>query len=140
MVPTGSVKTWISPAEIMADKLVALPANQKYVRHRDFWDLTWLHQQQTRPNVDLVRKKIADYRLDNFQSLLEARIGSVSEVVNSKAFHNEMKRFLPTNVYDRTLGQTKFNTYLTHTVLTLLETLHAQLYQPGLLQEPPFQL
>ena len=99
-----------------------------------------MHQQQTRPNVDLVRKKIADYRLDNFQSLLEARIGSVSEVVNSKAFHNEMKRFLPTNVYDRTLGQTKFNTYLTHTVLTLLETLHAQLYQPGLLQEPPFQL
>lgn len=31
--------------EIMADKLVSLVNNQRYVRHRDRWDLRWLKQQ-----------------------------------------------------------------------------------------------
>ena len=30
--------------EIMADKLLALAASQKRVRHRDIWDLAWLRQ------------------------------------------------------------------------------------------------
>src|SRR5690606_18344729 len=31
--------------EVMADKLVSLPATKRYFRHRDIWDLSWLKQQ-----------------------------------------------------------------------------------------------
>ena len=43
--------------EIMADKLVSLPATRRYIRYRDIWDLTWLQQQGAALDVDLVRKK-----------------------------------------------------------------------------------
>lgn len=38
--------------EVMADKIISLPATQRYVRHRDVWDLVWLLQQNAR--LDMV--------------------------------------------------------------------------------------
>jgi len=114
--------------EIMADKLVALPATRRYVRHRDVWDLLWLQQQGAVLDVGLVSKKIRDYQISDFKQMLEDRIASVHGIVDSKAFSDEMKRFLPTNVYDRTLGQQKFKAYLVTELTQLLEKLHAGLY------------
>ncbi|MGL4860069.1 MAG: nucleotidyl transferase AbiEii/AbiGii toxin family protein [Enterobacteriaceae bacterium] len=115
--------------EIMADKLVSLPATQKYIRHRDIWDLAWLQQQGAELDAELVKKKVADYQLTTFQQLLEYRIESIHDIVNSKEFYDEMKRFLPTNVYERTLGQQKFKSYLIDTLTDLLKKLYATLYQ-----------
>jgi predicted nucleotidyltransferase component of viral defense system len=52
--------------EIMADKLVSLPATQRYVRYRDIWDLSWLKQQGAVVQTELVQRKIADYRLTDY--------------------------------------------------------------------------
>ena len=38
--------------EIMADKLVSLVNTQRYVRHRDIWDLRWLKQQGAAVNSE----------------------------------------------------------------------------------------
>ncbi|MDX3773140.1 nucleotidyl transferase AbiEii/AbiGii toxin family protein [Chromatiaceae bacterium AAb-1] len=114
--------------EVMADKLVSLPATQRYVRHRDLWDLVWLLQQGASLDAELVRKKIADYKIPDYKELLESRIKSLEAIVTSQAFHDEMKRFLPTNVYDRTLGQEKFKYFMIDTLKTLMNKLHTGLY------------
>lgn len=114
--------------EVMADKLIALPATQRYVRHRDLWDLVWLQQQNAKLDPVLVRNKIADYKIPNYQWLLESRINSLETIVSSQAFHAEMKRFLPTQVYDRTLGQEKFKSFMLGSLKNLMEELHRHLF------------
>ena len=114
--------------EIMADKLVSLPATQRYIRYRDIWDLTWLQQQGATLDPELVKKKLADYRLTNFEQVLAQRIASLSGILAEGRLQAEMKRFIPTDVYDRTLGKEKFSTYLDHSLHKLLQQLQSQLY------------
>jgi len=114
--------------EVMADKIISLPATQKYIRHRDIWDLTWLSQQGAKLNIDLVQNKIEDYQIKTFDTLLTNRIQSISKIVASNDFSAEMKRFLPTDIFDRTFGKTKFLSYLESSVIKLLETTHNQIY------------
>lgn len=47
-----------TPEEVMADKMISLPATQNYVRYRYIWDLPWLQQQGTVVNSELGRKKM----------------------------------------------------------------------------------
>lgn len=126
-------------SEVMADKLISLPATQKYIRYRDLWDLVWLQQQNASLEVGLVRKKLVDYRISHYQQLLEVRIDSLNELVTSAAFHNEMKRFLPTNVYDRTLAQDKFTSYMVSALRKLMMDLRSQLFM-GSNPVPEFRL
>lgn len=121
--------------EIMADKLVSLPATQRYIRYRDIWDLVWLQQQGANLDADLVRKKLSDYRLTDFEQALDQRIASLSGILAEGKLQAEMKRFIPTDVFDRTLGKEKFSTYLNQSLHKLLQELQNQLY--GRIQEKP---
>lgn len=114
--------------EVMADKLVSLPATKRYVRHRDIWDLSWLKQQGAIVQPDLVQRKIADYRLPDYPDRLELMIEKLPNIVTGSDFKNEMKRFLPTDVYDRTLGKDKFEGFLVNTVTGLFKELKQKLY------------
>jgi predicted nucleotidyltransferase component of viral defense system len=125
--------------EVMADKLISLPATQRYIRHRDLWDLVWLQQQNARLNPELIRLKLADYKIPDYQLMLESRIASLDEIVASAAFQNEMKRFLPTNVYNRTLGQEKFKSFMLSSLKKLLTELHTELFG-SFTPEPEFKL
>jgi len=125
--------------EVMADKLISLPATQRYIRHRDLWDLVWLQQQSARLNPELIRLKLADYKIPDYQLMLERRIASLDEIVASAEFQNEMKRFLPTNVYDRTLGQDKFKSFMLSSLKKMLTDLHTQLFGSSI-PEPEFKL
>ncbi|SFN84554.1 nucleotidyl transferase AbiEii/AbiGii toxin family protein [Xenorhabdus japonica] len=109
--------------EIMADKLISLPATEKRVRHRDIWDLVWLQQQGAKLNVDLVKKKVADYKLTDFANLLDKRLQSLPDIIASDAFIEEMKRFLPNDVFVRTLAKEKFSMYLIATLTELFQKL-----------------
>ncbi|MGO1658854.1 MAG: nucleotidyl transferase AbiEii/AbiGii toxin family protein [Marinobacter sp.] len=113
--------------EIMADKLFSLPANQKYVRNRDIWDLAWLAQRGAQVNSALVEKKMVDYRLDSYLDRLDNMIPRLPEIVAGKNFQDEMARFLPADVHERTLGQDKFQSYLTTTLTDLLTTVQTEL-------------
>lgn len=114
--------------EVMADKLVSLPATKRYVRHRDIWDLSWLKQQGAIVQPDLVQRKIADYRLPDYPDRLELMIEKLPNIVTGSDFKNEMKRFLPTDVYDRTLGKDKFEGFLVNTVTELFKELKQKLH------------
>jgi predicted nucleotidyltransferase component of viral defense system len=124
--------------EVMADKLVSLPATQRYVRHRDIWDLSWLKQQGAVMQPELVRQKIADYRLTDFPDKLDLMIHKLPAIINGADFKNEMKRFLPTDVYDRTLGKEKFEGFLINTITGLFTELKQKLY--GQQVEPEFKM
>jgi len=64
----------------------------------------------------------------DYQQALESRIASLDEIVASAAFHNEMKLFLPTNVYDRTLGQDKFKSFMLGALKKMLTEVHTKLF------------
>lgn len=114
--------------EVMADKLISLPATQKYIRHRDIWDLGWLKQKGATVRPGLARQKMEDYRLSGGAEMLDDMMERLPNIVAGADFKNEMRRFLPSDVYDRTLGRKKFGGFLTQTVVGLLKELKQELH------------
>ena len=94
--------------EILADKLISFSATRKYIRHRDLWDIPWIC---STPFFDfgevspLVFAKHADYKCPDPLAMMLAE-GKVraSAVVESPEFEAQMMRFLPADVFDRTVG------------------------------------
>lgn len=109
--------------EIMADKLLALAASRERVRHRDIWDLAWLRQRGANVRPDLVGRKINDYGVVGYLALLDSLIEKAPSIISGKSFQNEMKRFLPEDRYQRSLGNSKSERYLTATIVDLYREL-----------------
>ncbi len=106
-LPTGIADTIIqseTKEEILSDKLVAFPTRlPSYVRWRDIWDIHWLNRKNTGMDIDLVRAKVRDYRIEGFAEQLDAAVGCLPDLVQSKRFSDEMERFLPASVATRTI-------------------------------------
>jgi len=107
--------------EVMADKLVAFPATQTHIRYRDMWDLVWLYQQGARINRSLLLNKIADYRVENYADKTREKLKSLDEIMRNGVFHNEMRRFIPADIFERTLKSKKFNGYFLTTLSSILK-------------------
>jgi predicted nucleotidyltransferase component of viral defense system len=110
--------------EILADKLVSLPACTAYVRHRDIWDLHWLRQEGARPDAEMVRQKVLDYGVDGYPALVSTLIDRLHAIVHGKEFRDQMLRFIPQEVQERTLLKDKF--------LDMLEQETAEVLRTGL--------
>ena len=89
--------------EIFADKVVAFVSCQAYVRYRDIWDLHWLKQKGAKMNMGLIRKKIIDYKIDDYSERLKNIIPCLNDIIFGPEFKAQMSRFLPTEVQERTL-------------------------------------
>lgn len=129
-MPDGYRDTLIyveSLEEVMADKIISLPATQKYVRHRDILDLMWLQQEGATINKELIEKKIIDYKIEEFMEMLDRRIHSIETIVNGADFEREMKRFLSQESYERTLGKKKFREFLISNLAGLLTSAKKEL-------------
>ncbi|MCG8465671.1 MAG: nucleotidyl transferase AbiEii/AbiGii toxin family protein [Xanthomonadales bacterium] len=113
--------------EVMADKLVSLPATQNYVRNRDIWDLSWLKQQGAQIREDLVQQKLNDYGIEGYEVMLGTMIGRIPEIVAGNQFKDEMRRFTPSNIFERTLGQEKFEHFLVKNITQILKGLQSQI-------------
>ena len=98
--------------EILADKLIAFVGCERYIRYRDIWDLRWLKQQGAQIIPDYILSKIGDYKELNFSEKLKRRTNSLAEIINSKLFLDEMSRFIPLNVQERTLKKPHFLEFL----------------------------
>jgi len=114
-------------SEIMADKLVSLPATQKYVRHRDIWDLAYLSQEKAVVRPDLVANKIRDYQIEDYEAKLNAVISRLPDIIKGKPFRDEMSRFLPGDVIERTLAKDKFSDFQQNRVTNLLTEVRDEL-------------
>lgn len=88
-----------SREEIYADKLLAFALRPNRLKHRDLWDMVWLHQQALKPRIKLIPNKLkdrgltTDYFLEQFdkrQKLLNTDNSHLAQ-----EFKNEMNRFLP---------------------------------------------
>ena len=102
--------------EIMADKLLALAASLKRVRHRDIWDLAWLRQRGAEVRPELVGRKISDYGVHGYPALLDSLIERAPDIIAGKEFRDQMKRFLPEDQYQRSFANPSFERYLTATI------------------------
>lgn len=109
--------------EVMADKMVSLAATRNYVRYRDIWDLSWLRQQGATVRPDLVRRKLEDCRLPDDAAMFDDLAARIPGLVAGMEFKNEMRRFLPSDVYGRTFGSEKFEGFLVGAVAGLFEEL-----------------
>ena len=126
--------------EVLADKIISLPATQKYVRYRDVWDLVWLIQQGAKLDIDLVKQKTKDYQLDDFEDMLDTLIRNLKSIVTSSEFKQQMERFLPSDVLERTLEVPKFIQYLETTLLKLFKEVSQFLFQSGSTDEIEFKM
>lgn len=95
-----------SREEIFADKLVAFALRPNRIKNRDLWDISWLYQQGVQPAFHWVAKKVEDRHKDprEFLKLFSRRC---KEMTENKAleveYKKEMRRFLPVEIYERTL-------------------------------------
>lgn len=106
--------------EIMADKLVALPASVSHIRYRDLWDLHWMSMRKVSPNIDFVQSKVNDYKTDNYPNKLNDRINSLDAIINGDEFRKQMTRFLHTKTIESSLDKIEFRHALKYSLTSLL--------------------
>lgn len=106
MGTTGLIIQAQSREEIYADKLVAFALRPNRVKHRDLWDMAWLHQQGLKPKFELIPHKLRDrsYTLEYFLSTFNERKNALVEHKdNALEFKKEMRRFLSLEQISQTI-------------------------------------
>lgn len=114
--------------EILADKIVALPtsiakmegggliATPTKIRHRDIWDIAWLVEQGAKLDPHMVKAKLNDYGIQNYEQLLDHAIQAVPSIASGAEFKAQMQRFIKKSSHDNAFGKPGFDAYLSNTV------------------------
>ena len=128
-------------SEVMADKVLAFPAALRTrVRHRDIWDLAWLSQQGASLDSRMVTRKAGDYRVTNYEELLDEAIDKIPEIVRSKSFKDQMQRFIDGETFSARLGDERFLDYLTSAVGGIFRKMKASLSPSGRVTPDEFRI
>lgn len=101
--------------EIYADKILAFALRRGRIKSRDLWDLLWLKQQAIKPAFELLAKKLKDHQRGqtDFLNLAHERTKSlINDAQVKQDFRNEMTRFLPTQIVEKTINNEQFWAYL----------------------------
>ena len=128
MSTSGLILQAQSREEIFADKLVAFALRPNRLKNRDLWDIAWLHQQQVKPALGLIKNKLSDHHaeIDAYLNAFSERTASLKKNPEiAKEFRKEMSRFLPNETVKETVDSEKFWEYLSN----LLEDYRKQLIQ-----------
>jgi predicted nucleotidyltransferase component of viral defense system len=141
MGTSGLILQAQSREEIFADKLVAFALRPNRLKNRDLWDIAWLHQQQIKPALDLIKNKLNDHhaQTDAYLNAFAERSASLNKNLEiAKEFRKEMARFLPNETVTETVNSEKFWEYLSN----LLESYHLQLIKTleGKDKSPEFKM
>ncbi len=126
MGTTGLIIQAQSREEIYADKLVAFALRPNRVKHRDLWDMAWLHQQGLKPKFELIPHKLQDrnYTLEYFLSTFNDRKKSlIDNKENASEFKKEMRRFLSVEQVNQIIEKDDLWGFITY----LIEDLDNQL-------------
>jgi len=118
--------------EILADKMVAFAYRERRVKPRDIWDIVWLKQQGIEQSPRLVLQKL-DARgktVEDFCEKIKQHALLVAEDATIQDdFYQEMGRFLPVDVSERTVNQAEFWPYLSNVVSEEVQRLNRALNQ-----------
>jgi predicted nucleotidyltransferase component of viral defense system len=107
--------------EIMSDKIVSLVNTDGYIRYRDIWDLRWLKQEGAKINYTWVSNKINDYKIKNYSTKLKKLLEKLPKIIHGKEFKNEISRFIPMDVQERTIKKEKSCDFLVIEISLLLK-------------------
>ncbi len=86
-----------SREEIYTDKLLAFALRPNRIKHRDLWDIMWLHNKGLQPNLALLSYKLKDRNLmaDDFLEAFHDRVQLLkNNEILAEEFKQEMYRFL----------------------------------------------
>ena len=141
MGTSGLILQAQSREEIFADKLVAFALHPNRLKNRDLWDIAWLHQQQIKPALDLIKNKLNDHhaQTDAYLNAFAERSASLNKDLEiAKEFRKEMSRFLPNETVKETVNSEKFWEYLSN----LLESCRLQVIKTleGKDKSPEFKM
>jgi predicted nucleotidyltransferase component of viral defense system len=128
MGTSGLILQAQSREEIFADKLVAFALRPNRLKNRDLWDIAWLHQQQIKPALSLIKNKLNDHhaQTDVYLNAFAERTAALKKNPGiAKEFRKEMARFLPNETVRETVDSEKFWEYLSN----LLEDYYKQIVQ-----------
>lgn len=103
--------------EIMADKVEAFPNMiLSHIRNRDIYDIGFMRQKGVKIDPDLIRRKIHDYKVEDYEKKLAIAIERLPEIIESESFRKEMQRFIASQNLDRTIEDPQFRSYLARNV------------------------
>lgn len=97
-----------SREEIYTDKLLAFALRANRIKHRDLWDIVWLHQQGLKPRLELVSPKLRERKVTFkyfFTKFNERQNSLVENSEIAEDFKKEMRRFLPAEQLNKILEQ-----------------------------------
>lgn len=116
VVPTEGILVAVqSLQEILADKLIALAYRTRRIKPRDIWDIVWIKQRGIAVSKTLVEQKLyaREKQLQDFQHTLSVQLQRlVSEDEVRVDFNEEMGRFIPQKLRQRTLDDPDYWLYV----------------------------
>lgn len=115
-----------SREEIYADKLLAFGLRPNRLKHRDLWDIVWLHQQGIKPSTALIPLKLRDRSLtpEYFFGIFNKRQKLIQDTSLAIEFKKEMRRFLSLEQMNQVVEQSKLWDFIVY----LMDDLGKQLY------------
>ena len=122
MGTSGLVIQAQSREEIYADKIIAFALRPNRLKHRDLWDMLWLHQQGIKPKLNLIPRKLQDRKTKakQFLDLFDQRCKLLeTDASLSIEFEKEMQRFLPSEQIKTMLEQNKLWSFIVYLIKDL---------------------
>lgn len=116
VVPTEGILVPVqSLQEILADKLIALAYRARRIKPRDLWDIVWIKQRGVEISKALVEQKLAarQKQSDDFSDALKIQVTRLLQDDEVRTdFTQEMSRFIPNQIKERTLDNPEYWRYL----------------------------
>ena len=109
LIPTQSLE------EIFADKFIALAYRSRRIKPRDVWDILWIKQRGIDVSIELISKKLAarEKTKSHFIESLSLQVEKLLNEEEVKAdFNNEMSRFIPSQIKQRTIDNPEYWQYV----------------------------
>ena len=116
VVPTEGLLIPVqSLEEILADKFIALAYRSRRIKPRNIWDILWIKQRGIDVSIELINQKLAarEKTKANFIESLTLQVEKLLNEEDVKAdFNNEMSRFIPSQIKQRTIDNPEYWQYV----------------------------
>ena len=108
----------MSREEILANKLFSLPVDvqRDRIRFRDIWDIAWLVRQGVQTNPKFVNGRVREFCIEDFDERVTAMRHKLRDPGTKVRFREEMLRFLPLDIINRTIGRPDYMSQVIRTV------------------------
>ena len=127
VVPTEGLLVPVqSLEETLADKFIALAYRARRIKPRDLWDIMWIRQRGTNLVGQLVNQKLTARQKthDDFVAMLSVQLQKLqSDPSVRRDFVDEMSRFVPVQLHQRTVENVAYWSYLQQEITTLSQQL-----------------